>query len=240
MENHFTLIKNFSKKIEKRIFPHFPFDFLTFKGEQIFVVRDINNKGMRLFLKDGEPRGQVGDTLRGRLRWKKACLDLAVEIKWIKENYLGVVFVKEDHFDHKIGHFLSVENIILAMRSIKQGEFGLELPCHLRYWLQSDGPVEIFIWSHKDGEVASFQILMMSAYLEYEDGKGLRSGQVVGRKDLETPLIQEDEFAFQLDDEVDQEKLNFAQKIVCALPQEFLSSEVRDFVKLKLSLPCSP
>ena len=53
MEPQLNLIKNVSAKIEKRVFPRFPFSYLTFKGAhcaegKVFEVVDISLTGMTM------------------------------------------------------------------------------------------------------------------------------------------------------------------------------------------------
>ncbi len=238
MENHLSLIKTDFQELEKRIFPRFPFNYLTFKGEgdRVFAVKDISYSGMQLLLKNGGHNYRSGDLLKGTLNWRGATLDLQGLVKWVSGESLGIAFNEDGALEENVRCFLSIDNIISGMRPVHQGGFDLEFPSNLKYWLQADGPVEIFIWRHNDGEISRFQILMLGTFIEYEDGKGLKSGQVVNRKNLDTPLVQEDEFLLQMDEVVDKAILSFAQDIVAKLPGEHLPVEARDFLRVKLGL----
>ena len=122
------------------------------------------------------------------------------------------------------------------MRPLHQSSMDLEMPTGLRYWLQADGPVEIFVWCHAHSDISRFQLIMMDSFVEYQDGKGLKSGRVVTKRDLDTPLVKEDEFVFEMDERLDDNRLGFARDIVTHLPSEFLPDNVLDFLKLKLGL----
>jgi hypothetical protein len=240
MENHLSLIKTGYQDIEKRVFPRFPFNYLTFKAqngvERVFAVKDISYTGMQLSLKDGGHPYKIGETVRGELHWRGAVLDLESQVKWVHGQRLGVEFDGGEAFEESIKSFLSIDNIIRGMRALHQSPMNLELPSDLEYWLQADGPVEIFIWTHNDHEISRFQLVMMDSFVEYQDGKGLKSGRVLTKRDLDTPLVQEDEFVFEMDETIDQERLAFAQQIVLKVPSTFLPEEVFSFLRLKLRI----
>lgn len=240
MENHLSLIKTDYQDIEKRIFPRFPFSYLTFKAqngvERAFAVKDISYTGMQLSLKDGGHPYKVGETVKGELHWRGAVLALNAEVKWVHGQRLGVKFEETHNFENAIKDFLSIDNIIRGMRALHQSRMDFDIPSDLQYWLQADGPVEVFIWTHTDGEIARFQCVLMDSFVEYQDGKGLKSGRVLTKRDLDTPLVQEDEFVFEMDETLDEERLAFAQQVVLKIPQNFLPKDVFDFLRLKLRI----
>ena len=240
MENHLSLIKTGYQDIEKRILPRFPFNYLIFKSNKadsrVFAVKDISYSGMQLSLKDGGHSFKIGEKITGELHWKGATLGLEADVKWVHGQRLGVAFSADDSFDDNIKNFLSISNIIKSMRPLHQSSMDLEMPTGLRYWLQADGPVEIFVWCHAHSDISRFQLIMMDSFVEYQDGKGLKSGRVVTKRDLDTPLVKEDEFVFEMDERLDDNRLGFARDIVTHLPSEFLPDNVLDFLKLKLGL----
>lgn len=240
MENHLSLIKTGYQEIEKRVFPRFPFNYLTFKGqngqERVFAVKDISFTGMQLGLKDGGHPYKVGQAIVGELHWRGAILNLEAEVKWVHGQRLGLKFQEGEKFEGEIKDFLSIENIVKGMRALHNSTMDLDLPSDLRYWLQADGPVEVFVWCHNDGEISRFQLVMMESFVEYQDGKGLKSGRVLTKRDLDTPLVQEDEFVFEMDETLDEERLSFAKSIIKEIPAEYLPSEVFDFLRLKLRI----
>lgn len=240
MENHLSLIKTGFQDIEKRVFPRFPFNYLTFKAkngsERVFAVKDISYTGMQLSLKDGGHPYKNGQELSGELHWRGSQLSLSAQVKWVHGQRLGLEFSNSASFEGQIKDFLSIENIIKGMRALHKLPMDLELPGDLHYWLQADGPVEVFIWCHKDGEISRFQLIMMDCFVEYQDGKGLKSGRVLTKRDLDTPLVQEDEFVFEMDERLDDERLSFSRDIVSHIPKDFLPESVFDFLRLKLGM----
>lgn len=240
MERHLNLIKTGASKTEKRVFPRFPFSYLTFKGPgngdaKVFEVKDISFTGMQLSLKDGGHNYASGNDVEGSLHWRGLSLDIIGKVKWVQGRRLGVAFSLSSEFDQRIKNFLSIDNIVSSMRPVHKAGLDMELPSNLKYWLRSDGPVEIFIWQHNDGEHSRFQMIMMDNFLEWEDGVGIRTGKVIQKDDLETPLTSEDEFTFELDDGVDEKKVRFAKDVVDKLPDNYISTESAKFLQLKLT-----
>lgn len=243
MDNHLSLIRTGHKNIKKRVFPRFPFHYLTFKTEeeksQVFAVKDISFSGMQLALQDGGHFYTKGEEIRGELRWKGPSLKLCGQVKWVHGSRLGVQFLPEggrevsENFTQEIESFLSIGNIMRGMKPLHLSPFQMSLPSNLKYWLRSDGPVEVFIW-YAHSNISRFQLIMMDSFVEYRDGKGLRSGKVLTKRDLDTPLVKEDEFIFEMDDVLEEKRLDFAQKIMAHLPKEFLPEDVLSFVHLKL------
>lgn len=240
MDRSFSLIKTGYQDVEKRVFPRFPFTYLTFKGTEsdakVFEVKDISFTGMQLCLKDGGHGYQEGNDLSGSLHWRNACLDINGIVQWVSGQRIGIRFSEDKKLNENLQEFLSIDNILSRMRPVEQGVLGLELPANLKCWLQADGPVEVFVWQHSDGEISKFQILMMESFIEYQDGKGLKTGRVMTKRDMDTPLMTEDEFVFEMDEGLDMNKLQFAKDIVEALPNEYLSNSVEEFLRLKLGM----
>ena len=241
MDRHLNLIKTDFKEVEKRTFPRFPFSYLTFKGKNkidrnVFEVMDISYSGMQICLKNGGHSYTTGNEIEGTVHWKGANLNTNGIIKWVKGSRVGVSFNKSIDFEQKIKKFLSVDNIIAGMRPVHNSGLDLDIPNNLKYWLRADGPVEIFIWQHNDGELSKFKFILLNYFLEWEDGKGLKTGNVVSKEDLDTPLTSEDEFLFQFEDSMNQDIVIMAQSVISQVPVNFLSEDVIDFLKTKLGL----
>ena len=241
MESHLNLIKTNYQEVEKRIFPRFPFSFLTFKenseGKEdspVFQVVNISRTGMQLSLKDGGHTYRVGEKLSGELHWRKARLNLEADVKWVKGARLGLEFRQNEGFEEQLTDFLSIENIVAGMRPVHESGLDLDIPNNLKYWLRADGPFEVFVWRHRDNELSRFQVILMDHFVEWQDGRGLKTGEVLNQRDLDSPLHPEDEFLFQFDESVDQNKVDFAQSVVNHLPQDYLPVDVMDFLQLKL------
>ena len=94
--------------------------------------------------------------------------------------------------------------------------------------------MEIFVWQHSDGELAKIQILLMENFVEWEDGVGLKTGRALSKRNADTPLITEDEYVFQMDPQVDANRVELALKVVFKVPKDYLTQETVDFISRKL------
>lgn len=240
MENHLSLIKSDFQQTEKRTLPRFPYSYLTFKAEngieRAFAVKNISFSGMQLGLKDGGHPYRVGEEIKGELHWKGVKLAIVAEVKWVHGQRLGIEYKQDKGLETEIKEFLSVKNIIQGMRALHKNQIDFEIPADLHFWLQADGPFEVFVWCHNDGEISRFQFIMMDSFVEYHDGKGLKSGRVVMNRDLDTPLVTEEQFIFEMDEMLDGGRLDFARSIVTQIPDSFLPTHILKFLHLKLSV----
>jgi hypothetical protein len=238
MERRFNLIKSDFEKHEKRILPRFPFCYLTFKSDKnsrVYEVKDISHTGMQLSLKEENHAFSPDSTLKGSIHWLGKSLDITGTIKWNTANRLGIEFVKKSDVLEKVQSFLQLEEIVKRLKPLHKVDDGLEIPARLKYWLRSDGPVEIFVWQHGDGEVAKFQILFLETFVEWEDGVGLKTGRILSKRNLDTPLIDEEEFVFKMDLDLDLDKLSRVKNLVTQVPAELLPSECQTFLARQLS-----
>lgn len=237
MEGHLNLIKTDYKETEKRIFPRFPFTYLTFKAstgeDHVFEVLNISYTGMQISLKDGGCEFKPEDALTGDLHWRGTSVHIEGDIKWVKGQRIGVAF-DEELSKKVIPDFLSVENIVAGMRPVHDSGLDIEMPNNLKYWLRADGPVEIFVWEHNDNETSRFQVILMDTFVEWEDGKGLRTGNVLNKRDVDTPLSGSDEYEFEIEQTCDDEKVKFAGRIIDKLPASFLPEAVTNFLQRKI------
>lgn len=231
-----NLIKTGVQDVEKRVFPRFPFTSLIFKvnGGRSFEVVDISHTGMQLALRDGGHEMQSNSTITGEIHWRGSQLQLSGTVKWTKGLRLGIEFSKNKNFQSELSEFLSVNSLAKQLRAIHEANLDLELPAQLKYWLQADGPVEVFVWRHNDGEISRFQILLLQSFVEWEDGKGVRSGKILTKRNLETPLFSEDEFMFQIDEGIDEQKLTMARQLVASINDGLLPIEALQFLERKL------
>jgi hypothetical protein len=240
MERHLNLIKTDFEQTEKRIFPRFPFSYLTFKSNcqsserNVFEIKDISYTGMQLCLKDGGHGFTPGSSIGGTVHWQKASLDTTGTVKWVSGSRIGVEFSSENGFDKEVKNFLSIENMVDSLRPIHDFNLELEIPANLKYWLRADGPFEIFVWRHNDGELSRFQVLMMENFVEWEDGIGVKTGRIVSKRDLDTPLITEDELVFSVDEGVNGDLIEMALDVLNNIGPEFLPTEANDFLRMKL------
>ena len=189
---------------------------------------------MQIALKSGEHHINNGEHISGRLNWTGRDLEVQGVVKWKTSTRLGIEFSNDATKRENIIDYLRVDKIAKNLKPIHELDFSGDIPAKLKYWLRADGPVEVFIWQHSDGELASFQVLIMENSVEWEDGKGLKTSRVISKRNIDTPLISEDEFVFKIDDSLDEEKLEKARILIENIDQNLLSGSALDFLKLKL------
>lgn len=238
MNRHLSLVQSDFEALEKRRLPRFPFCYLLFKNNikdsQVFEIKDISRSGMQLSLKNGDLAYKENDVINGEIHWLGRSVDISGEIVWVKQNRLGVEFSTKPSQRENVDDFLDIDHFASSLKPLHQGEFGLELPTKLKYWLRSDGPVEVFVWRHSDGELSKFQILIMENFIEWEDTKGLKTGRVISKRNIDTPLISEDEFVFKLDPIIDDVKIDHAKQLISGVGEDKCPAETLSFIKMKL------
>lgn len=239
MDRQFNLIKNDIGTHEKRVLPRFPFCYLTFKAKNnnhmVYEVKDISFTGMQLSLKNGTHSYKEDEALTGCVHWHGQTLDLSGKVAWLTQSRLGVEFTKNPKQMSEVKEFLSVKNIVNNFRPIHKSNIGLEIPAKLKFWLRGDGPMEVFVWQHAGGALSTIQILLMENFVEWEDGVGLKTGRALSKRNLDTPLLTEDEYVFLMDEAPNHDRLQFAIDVVKNVPNDYLSPETLEFIKMKLS-----
>lgn len=237
MERHLNLVESDFEQLEKKVFPRFPFCFLTFKtdeGELTFEVKDISHSGMQLALRMGAHELKVNDALNGLLHWGSVELHVSGTIKWATEMRAGIEFNPTTQLRDQISKLLDLAAFAGRLKPVHQMDYGVEIPAKLKYWLRSDGPVEVFVWQHSDGEIAKVEIIMMENFVEWEDTKGLKTARVISKRDIDTPLLTEDEFVFQIDSNIDDVKVSKAARLMNNISPELMDSSVVSFITMKL------
>lgn len=238
MERRFNLIKSDFEKHEKRVLPRFPFCYLTFKADnmdRVFEVKDISQTGMQLSLKDSELAVREDDLLRGSIHWHGQHLDISGVVKWTTDNRLGVEFQKKREVLEKVQSFLDLKEVIKKLRPIHKLKDGLDLPPRLKYWARADGPVEIFVWQHGDGDIAKLQVLLFETFVEWESGQSIKTGRILSKRNVDSPLLTEDEWAFHIDLDCDWDKVQKVKELIQLVPEDVLGIEVRTFLMRQLS-----
>ena len=238
MERRLNLIKSDFEKHEKRVLPRFPFCYLTFKSDdtsRVYEVKDISHTGMQLSLKEDGHASAADSVLKGSIHWLGKNLDIAGTVKWSTSQRLGVEFAKRREVTDKVQDFLNIKEIVKRLKPLHKVEGGLEIPPRLKYWLRSDGPVELFVWQHGHGEIAKLQILFLEVFVEWEDGEGVKTGRTLSKRNVDSPLLTEDEWVFQMDPEIDGEKLDKVKELIGLIPQDQLPLEVQTFLVRQLS-----
>lgn len=238
MERRFNLIKSDFEKHEKRVLPRFPFCYLTFKSDdtsRVYEIKDISHTGMQLSLKEENHNFKEDHILKGHIHWLGKNLDISGVVKWHTPNRLGIEFAKKRDVLEKVQNFLQIDEIVKRMKPLHKVDDGLEIPARLKYWLRSDGPVEVFVWQHNDGEMAKCQVLFLETFVEWEDGHGLKTGRILSKRNVDSPLLTEDEWVFQIDLDVDAGKLDRVKALINQINEDLLPSEVKTFLVRQLS-----
>ncbi len=238
LERHLSLIKTDYQELEKRVFPRFPFGFMIFKedtGKQmVFEVKDISLTGMQLCFKDGTHDHKVGSTISGELHWRASSIKIKAKIQWTRLGALGISFDSSISFEEKMRAFLSFENIVAHLKPLHKTNIAMDLPNNLKYWLKSDGVLDLFVWEHTAHGISRFQVMIMEHFIEWEEGLGLKSGKIMTQRDLDTPLSFEDEFVFQIDATTVSDKLEMALGVVRLIPEIQLPLDAKEFLITKL------
>lgn len=238
MERHLSLIKTDYQELEKRVFPRFPFGFMIFKEESgnkmVFEVKDISLTGMQLCFKDGTHEHKIGSIISGELHWRASSLKIKAKIQWVREAALGISFDSSISFEEKMRSFLSFDNIVSHIKPLHKTNLSIDLPNNLKYWLKSDGVLDLFVWEHSSQGISRFQVMMMEHFIEWEEGVGLKTGKIMTQRDLDTPLSLEDEFVFQIDETVVADKVEMALGVVRLISEDHLPLDAKEFLIYKL------
>ncbi len=235
MDRQLSLVKTEYQQLEKRVLPRFPFSFLMFKSHdsgKVFEISDISHTGMQLLLKDGDHGLKADDLLSGTIQWRGHSLAVSADIKWASTRRLGVAF--HDSCLNQVEELFCVSNIVEGLKPMHQTDWEEQLPANLLYWLRADSSLEVFIWGHSDKEFSRFQFVILDYFVEWQDGLGVKSGKVIKKRELETPLFSEGELVFHVDEGVDFAKIAFAKDVIGHLSTGQLPRAVIDFLKLKL------
>jgi len=152
-----------------------------------------------------------------------------------REGDLGVEFAKRREILERVQDFLNIQEIVKKLKPLHKVEGGLEIPPRLKYWLRSDGPVEVFVWQHSDGEIAKLQVLFLEVFVEWEDGAGLKTGRILSKRNVDSPLLTEDEWVFKIDADQDADKLARVRELLGLITKDQLPYEVQTFLVRQLS-----
>ena len=239
MERHLNLVESDFEELEKKTFPRFPFCFLTFKAQQgdgdlTFEVKDISQSGMQIALRMGEHKLKKDEMISGPLHWNGTDLQISGTVRWSTDMRAGIEFQASGQLREKIFELLDMEAFAKRLKPVHKMDFGVDIPARLKYWLRADGPVEVFVWQHGDGEIAKFEMILMENFVEWEDTKGLKTGRVISKRDIDTPLLSEDEFVFQMDASADAEKVSRAARLTNHMTEDLMDANVVQFINLKL------
>ena len=241
MERMFGLIKNDQELPEKRTLPHFPFCYMTFRcrcpkgNDMTFEVTDLSQSGMQVSTRDGHHGLEKGQMVEGELHSLGQKFQVKGTLQWATGKRAGLLFQNID--EHFVSGLLSVQSSARRLKAIHDlidQEFMAHIPVGLRYWLHADGPIELFFWQHPDHEWKTIQAIYMDSFLEWEDGRGVITGRTLSKRDLDTPLIQEDEFVFGIDQDKNLERVEKIRALVQEIPEGALPIAAKEFFLRKI------
>jgi hypothetical protein len=78
-------------------------------------------------------------------------------------------------------------------------------------------------------------VLFLEVFVEWEDGVGLKTGRILSKRNVDSPLLTEDEWVFKMDADSDGDKIQRVKELVSLIPQDQLPIEVRTFLVRQLS-----
>lgn len=237
MERHFDLVKNDVEYMEKLVFPRFPFTCLTFKTTLPVLpwtaeVVEISPTGMQISLKNGEMHLSENESIEGEIHWGPDRIVLRAQVKWTTNNNAGIEFDEETA--QKVAAHLHPECMAKRTRAVHLSHLDLELPANLKTWIHADGPLEIFVWAHSDGEVSKFQMIYFRDILQWVDGVGLKTGQVMTKRNLDSPLFSEGEFLCKIDEGILRERITSISILLGKLSEGMLEPAYREFIERKI------
>jgi hypothetical protein len=210
---------------ERRIMPRFSISRMIFKdSESSFQIINISYEGMKL----GGP-GKIiyrkGQNIEGILSWFSSKCEVIGMIKWVKSDSLGVTFSEKCR--DQVRKLLSLENVIRGMLPLH--EINKSLPANLKYWLRSDGPYELLVWG-SGRQLQSFQLILLDDFVEWINGIGIRTGKIIDRKSIDTPLFDQVEYTFNHDQSINLNTLRLGKLLLskithlsCADQKAYLS-----------------
>ena len=237
MSRTINLVSSNRQTEVKRILPRFPMCYLTFKESgfpQAFEVVNISTTGMQLLLKDGEIPFKKSSHILGELHWHGHGLMLEGNVVWMTQSRVGVEF-SSDNIKEKIESFFSWENVTSHLKPVHDIGYSYDIPA-LKYWLRADGPHEVFVWQHGNGELESFSVILREQLVRWVDGEGISTGRVISKRRVELPLSQEDEFIFLIDSQCQNELVHDALAFAKTLEEKHLPKIMLDFLKRKLTI----
>ena len=238
MDRHFDLVKNGVEHMEKLVFPRFPFTYLTFKTTLPVLpwaaeVVEISRSGMQISLRNGEMHLTEGEFIEGEIHWGPDRIVVKAQVKWTTKINAGIEF--EEASALRVAPHLHPESMAKRARPVHTSHLNLELPANLKTWIHADGPFEIFVWTHSDGEVSKFQVINFRDIVQWVDGVGLKTGQVLTKRNLDSPLFSEGEFLCKIDEGVLQDRIGNIRILLGKLSEDMLDSGYREFIERKIA-----
>lgn len=243
-DSELKLLKNevapFTK--EQRILPRFPLHYLTFRGEvknksvfhRAFEIKDISTHGMQIEQKIGHAEFDKGDALEGQINWYGHKIDVNAVVIWTKGQRCGVKFHLATSAREKLETFLSLDRMTKFLKP---------LPCHLpdfpqglKYWLRSEGPLELLVWEEQRSPVHCLWIYL-NLFVEWSSREGIKTGKIYRQREhdeIEVKLI-ESQFTLLHDHTIDRVKLQAIQQFFKIFPEGLIDEEDQKMIQTKFA-----
>jgi hypothetical protein len=189
---------------------------------------------MQLCFRDGTHDYKIGYKIERELHWRGSSITIKAKIQWARVSALGISFDSSISFEEKMRTFLSFDNIVSHIKPLHKTDMSIELPNNLKFWLKADGVLDLYVWEHSSQGISRFQVLMMEHFIEWEEGVGVKTGRIMTQRDLDTPLTLEDEFVFQIDEDIVTEKVEMALGVVRKISPDHLPLDAKEFLIYKL------
>lgn len=239
MNSYLSLVNNQTfENLEKRILPRFPLSHLLFRlneTKQTFEVIDMSADGAQIELKNGNLSLKVSQNISGEVNWRGHKLDIRAQVKWVKDNRLGLEFTNKNMIESKIDDFMCVDHFIPHLKALHKEKYQFDIPHGLTTWLRAEGPLELFIWSFRSGEIAKFQVIIFRNFIEWQDGVGIKTGKTYTQRSLNEASLQSErtEWYFNVDKVKDYSKIASAKNFISKIQDSHLSTELKSFLLRK-------
>ena len=236
MERVLSLVESDFGLIQKRKFPRFPYSYLVFLtngSERKVEIKDISHSGMQLESKLDPVSQRSGDEVSGKIMGFGSEVEVYGRVEWVKEQRMGLSFSK--NCLPAVKDYLREEKLSKWMKPLTNSHLAANLPQGLRVWLRTDGPIELFMWQDSGGVISEFQVIVMENFVEWEASEGARTGRVLSKRSLETPLASSDEFVFELDQTLSKARVDKAVKIIENLSSDQLALEFKELALRELT-----
>jgi hypothetical protein len=231
------IVDHEDRNLKKRVFPHFPLNYLTFKVRprdsklvsHAYEVNFLSFDGMQLSIKLGKNLFKEGDQVVGSLNWWGELLEIEGNVRWVRGHHLGVKF--HSKCQDELKQFVGLEKVLLKMRKVDLNDEFLKVPQDLSLWLRSDGIFDLYTWKNTDGSYRRVHLSYMQQVLEWENQQGLTTGKIFSKRDIETPLWQEHEYYLQVDHQLNPNTHEFFQRFIENLPEDSVPSDLASLLK---------
>lgn len=199
-----TLITNNRPSELQRVFPHFPYNFLTFRPcaqSTTFEIIEINSNFMDIKIVQKDQR-LVAGIIQGEMHWHGMSIALQGYTKsTIVDSTQRIIF--DENSKKIIIEFLRPENLIQGIR-IVDSSFMESSEQHdstkiLKFWLHGAGNLDIYVWANELNEFSQFLIIVGEHFVEWSDsqiGTTLQSGICKKNGIIKTPLNEQIEYVF--------------------------------------------